>query len=152
MWSKIVTPSFGDIDGLRHVNNCMLPVWFELAREPVFRLFHPDLSYDRWQLIMARISVDFLAQMRLGADVEIRTSVRKIGRSSLTVHQEAWQNGEMAARGEAVIVHYDFAGRKSLPIPEDVREKLLEHMAPEGEAPARARPARIAAAGRGQRR
>lgn len=143
MWTKTVTPSFGDIDGLRHVNNCMLPIWFELSREPIFRLFHPDLSYDGWRLIMARIGVDFVAQMRLGFDVEIRTSIRKIGRSSLTVYQEAWQNGQLGAKGEAVIVHYDFANQKSLPIPEDVREKLAGHMLPEDSPPARTRSGRF---------
>lgn len=133
MWKKIVTPRFGDIDGLRHINNCMLPVWFELAREPMFRLFHPDFGkgMDDWRLIMARISVDFTSQMRLGADVEIRTYVRKIGRSSLTVFQEAWQDGELGAKGEAVIVHYDFPNKKSLPIPEPVRDELVKHMVEE---------------------
>ena len=131
MWIKSVTPGFGDIDGLRHVNNCMLPVWFELAREPVFRLFHPDLSYPDWQLIMARISVDFVAQMRIGYDVELRTFIRKLGRSSLTVYQEAWQNGQLGAKGEAVIVHYDFVNQKSLAIPGHIREVFAQHMAPD---------------------
>lgn len=129
MWKKSITPRFGDIDGLRHVNNCMLPIWFETAREPLFRLFHPefDTAVD-WRLIMARISVDFVSQMRLGFDVEIRTFVKKMGRSSLTVYQEAWQEGELGAKGEAVVVHYDFANRKSLPIPDEVRRELERHM------------------------
>lgn len=133
MWTKSVTPRFGDIDGLRHINNCLLPVWFELAREPVFRLFHPDLNMnmDDWRLIMARISIDFTAQMRLGSDVEIRTFIKKLGRSSLTVFQEAWQDGELGAKGEAVIVHYDFRNQKSLPIPDHVRVELDRHLVDE---------------------
>ncbi len=129
MWTKSVTPRFGDIDGLRHINNCMLPIWFETGREPLFRLFHPEFDPGtEWRLIMARISVDFVDQMRLGADVEIRTFVRKIGRSSLTVYQEAWQDGRLGAKGEAIIVHYDFPNKKSLPIPDGVRDELGRHM------------------------
>ncbi|MDR0362808.1 MAG: acyl-CoA thioesterase [Planctomycetota bacterium] len=127
MWVKTVTPGFGDIDGLRHINNCKLPVWFELSREPVFRLFHPNLSLDGWQLIMARISVDFVAQMRLGSDITIHTFIRKIGRSSMTVFQEAWQNGQLGAKGEAIIVYFDFENEKSIPIPDAIRVELEKH-------------------------
>ena len=143
MWSKMVTPRFGDIDGLRHINNCVLPVWFELAREPFFRLFHPEPDFSDWRLIMARISVDFVAQLRLGYDVELRTYVQKLGRSSITVYQEAWQCGELGAKGEAVIVHYDFPNRKSLPIPDDVRSRLEEHLLTGDEAAPRGKSGRF---------
>ena len=148
MWTKSITPRFGDIDGLRHINNCMLPVWFEIGREPIFRYFHPDLDLEGWRLIMAKISVDFVSQMRLGADIEIRTFIKKIGRSSMTVYQEAWQDGELGAKGEAIIVHYDFDNLKSLPIPEDIREELLKHMVDEDNPNLRSRSGRFPGAGK----
>lgn len=129
MWKKTVTPRFGDIDGLRHINNCKLPEWFELAREPFFRFFHPDLeAMENWSLIMARITVDFVSQMRLGSDVEIHTYIKKIGRSSVTTYQEAWQEGRLGAKGEAIVVHYDFRNLKSLPIPDHIRRELEKHL------------------------
>ncbi len=128
MLSTTVTPRFGDIDGLRHINNTKLPEWFELARMPLYRIFHPDLNLDGWSLIMARIAVDFTAQMTFDKEVEIRTWVSRIGRSSFTVSQEAWQDGVLAARGEAVIVHYDFAGLSSLAIPDARRHELSQHL------------------------
>ncbi len=143
MWTKTVTPAFGDVDGLRHINNCLLPVWFELAREPVFRLFHPQLSLEGWQLIMAKISVDFVAQMRLGSDVDLRTYVKKIGRSSLTVYQEAWQKDQLGAKGEAVIVHFDFEKEKSIPIPDEIRAELEKHLLPDDTAGLRTRSGRF---------
>ena len=129
MFIKIVTPRFGDVDGLRHINNTMLPVWFELGRDPLFRYFNPDMSLERWNLIMAHIDVDFVTPMVLGADIEIRTAVSRIGRTSFTVHQEAWQQGVLGAKGKAVVVHYDFQNRKPLPIPDDIRARLMEHLA-----------------------
>lgn len=137
MWKHVVTPRFGDADGLRHINNCALPQWFELGRDPVCRLFMPVLDYDDFPLILARLGVDFVAQMRFGADVEIRTYVKRVGRSSLTVYQEAWQNGQLGAKGESVIVHYDFAAGKSVPIPARVREELEAHAIPAAEVPPR---------------
>lgn len=129
MFTKIVTPRFGDVDGLRHINNTMLPVWFELGRDPLFRYFNPEMSLENWNLIMAHIDVDFLLPMSLGADIEIRTSLARIGNSSLTVHQEAWQNGVLSAQGNAVVVHYDFTSRQSRPIPDAIRAQLKEHLA-----------------------
>ena len=129
MFSKTVTPRFGDVDGLRHINNTMLPVWFELGREPLFRYFNPGMSLENWNLIMAHIDVDFIVPMTLGADIEIRTTVSKIGRSSFTVYQEAWQSATLCAKGSAVVVHYDFINKKSLPVPDDIRALLEEHLA-----------------------
>ncbi len=129
MFSKTVTPRFGDVDGLRHINNTMLPVWFELGREPLFRYFNPGMSLENWNLIMAHIDVDFIVPMTLGADIEIRTIVSKIGRSSFTVYQEAWQSGTLCAKGSAVVVHYDFINKKSMPVPDDIRILLKEHLA-----------------------
>ncbi len=129
MFSKTVTPRFGDVDGLRHINNTMLPVWFELGREPLFRYFNPDMSLESWNLIMAHIDVDYLVPMALGSDIEIRTTLSKIGRTSFTVYQEAWQSGTLSAKGSAVVVHYDFQHRKSLPISDSVRSLLEEHLA-----------------------
>lgn len=129
MFTKSLTPRFGDVDGLRHINNTMLPVWFELGRDPLFRYFNPDMSLERWNLIMAHIDVDFVAPMALGADIEIRTAVSQIGRTSFTVHQEAWQSGVLGAEGNAVVVHYDFRARKPVPIPDAARAHLKEHLA-----------------------
>ncbi len=128
MFSKIVTPRFGDVDGLRHINNTMLPVWFELGREPLFRYFNPDMRLENWNLIMAHIDVDYIVPMALGSDIEIRTTVSKIGRTSFTVYQEAWQAETLSAKGNAVVVHYDFQNLKSILIPEAIRSLLEEHL------------------------
>ena len=132
MFSTIVSPRFGDIDGLGHVNNTVLPVWFEIGRNPIFRLFSPDLalSPDVWHLILVRTEFDFLRQMYFRSDVEIRTYITKIGNSSFTVGHEAWQEGELKVRGQAVLVYYDFKLQKAIPLPDSIREILKEHMLP----------------------
>lgn len=132
MFKTTVAPRFGDIDGLGHVNNTVLPVWFEIGRNSVFRLFSHDLdlSPEKWHLILVRTEFDFLSQMYFRSDVEIRTFIEKIGNSSFTVGHEAWQEGELKVRGQAVLVYYDFKLQKALPLPGPVREMLKEHMLP----------------------
>lgn len=136
MFSINVSPRFGDIDGLGHVNNTVLPVWFETGRNSIFRLFSPDLdlSPDVWHLILVRIEFDFLSQMYFRSDVEIRTFVTKIGNSSFTVGHEAWQEGELKVKGQAVLVYYDFKLQKSIPLPDSIRETLKTHMLPSMDA------------------
>lgn len=130
MFEMTISPRFGDMDGLRHINNCLVPVWFENARTPIFRIFNPSMrvDFDHWNLIMARIEADFLREMHWGEDVRIVTHVVKIGSSSFTVGQEAWQGGKLCAMGTAVHVHYDFSTGSSARIPGEIREKLEEHL------------------------
>ncbi|HHV23877.1 MAG TPA: acyl-CoA thioesterase [Methanosarcina sp.] len=132
MFSMTVSPRFGDIDGLGHVNNTVLPIWFEIGRNPIFRLFSPDLdlSPDVWHLILVRTEFDFLRQMYFRSEVEIRTFIAKIGNSSFTVGHEAWQEGELKVRGQAVLVYYDFKLQKAISLPDSIREVLKAHMLP----------------------
>ncbi len=124
MYSEVLSPRFGETDALGHINNTAVPVWFEKAREPLFRLFTPDMDVHNWKLIIARISVDFLGEIFYGEDVELRTWLAKIGNSSMTVRQEVWQNGECRARGDAAMIHYDYQARVSVSIPADIRTEL----------------------------
>jgi len=105
-------------------------MWFETARNPYFRLFNPELDLTRWDLILARFEVDFLNQMYYGYDVEIRSWISRIGRSSFEIYQEAWQEGKLGAKGTAVLVHFDFSQQKSIPVPDTIKKELEKHMMP----------------------
>ncbi len=49
MFTHKFSPSFTDTDALGHINNTRLPVWFERARNDLFRLFTPDLDPKKWR-------------------------------------------------------------------------------------------------------
>jgi acyl-CoA thioester hydrolase len=133
MFSITISPRFGDTDALGHINNAVLALWFETARNPLFRIFSPDLTLSRetWPLIMAHTDYDFVGELMFQYDAEIRSWVSRIGTKSFTVYHEAWQQGRLCAKGSAVIVHYNFNSRRSTPIPEDKRQLLAEHLLPE---------------------
>lgn len=130
MFTLNLTPSFNDTDALGHINNTRLPAWFEQARNDLFRLFTPDLDPKKWCLILASIKVDFLGELFYGKDIEIKTYLGRIGNSSFIVIQEAWQNGKIGARGEATLVHYNFANKKSMPIEGELHKALTAHLIP----------------------
>ncbi|MBK1850024.1 MULTISPECIES: acyl-CoA thioesterase [unclassified Marinobacter] len=122
-------PRFSDTDALGHISNTTLPVWFEQARMPLFKIFHPTLDVKSWPLIIARVEIDFVAQSYWHLPVEVRTGVGKIGNSSFQAVQEAWQDGKLIARGTAVLIHFDYASEKAVAIPDDIRAELSRHLA-----------------------
>ena len=128
MLSTMITPRFYETDAFGHINNIVVAGWFEAGREDIFRVFTPELDPQKLPLILARIEVDFVAQIYYGSDVEIRTGIGKFGRSSFIVLQEAWQNGGVVARGRAVQVYFNHATQASEPLPEQFREVLSAHL------------------------
>lgn len=125
MYSQQLQPRFNDTDALGHINNTVIAVWFEGARDPLFRLFTPDLNPTDWRLILAKFSVEFHAELFYGQPVEIRTWVSRVGNSSFDVSQQAWQQGKLCASGVAVLVHYDFVGKSSVPLDTQQQASLL---------------------------
>lgn len=114
---------FYETDALQHVSNTAIVRWFETCREPVFKMFNPELDVNNWNLIVASYKVDLLQQIFLG-DITVKTGVSRIGNSSFVAYQEVWQNDQKCASGETVMVHYNYNDKTSEPIPSDVRRQL----------------------------
>lgn len=119
---------FYETDGLGHVGNTVHVGWFEAARDPLFKLFSPELNLSAWPLILASYKVDFLAQIYYGKPVTIKTWVGRLGGSSFDVYQEIWQNGEHCATGVTTMVHFNYENQKAETIPDDIRQKMLVHL------------------------
>lgn len=125
MLSETFKIRFYETDALRHVNNTVVPQWFETAREPIFKLFNPDLNLEQWPLILASYTVDFVAQIHYGQDVTVKTGIRRVGNSSFVVAQEVWQAEQLVAKGETTLVYFDYAPQKSCSIPDDIKTQLM---------------------------
>lgn len=133
MYELTVTPRFYETDAFGHVNNTVVTGWFETGRSPLFQLFGSGMdSPSELPLILARVEVDFVGQIYYGNDVLIRTGIERIGNSSFVVTQQAWQNGELVARGKAVQVYFEHDKQASSPIPERFRTELERNL---GELP-----------------
>ncbi|WP_159817368.1 acyl-CoA thioesterase [Colwellia sp. 20A7] len=128
MFTEKLMPRFNDTDALGHINNTTIPVWFEGGREPIFRLFIPDLDLSKWKLIIAKIEVSYHGQLFYGQEVEIRTFIGRIGGASFDAYQEVWQHGEKCASGSASMVHFNYQTQASEKIPDDIRIELAKHL------------------------
>lgn len=128
MFETTISPRMNETDALGHISNTVMPIWFETARQPIFEIVHPSQTLAGWPLIVARIEVDYVGQVFTGNDVLIRTAVARIGTSSFTTYQEAWQNGQLVAKGYVVHVYFDYQRKQSAPLPESVTAKLRAHI------------------------
>ena len=128
MISETIKPRFLETDALGHINNTVIPGWFEGARDPVFRWFTPDLDTKKWRLILAKIDVAFHEELYYEYPVEIRTYIGRIGNSSFDVYQEVWQHEQKCASGTAVLVHFNHQTKASASIPADIQALMNEHM------------------------
>lgn len=128
MFTESIPPRFSDTDALGHINNTMVPIWFEGARDPIFRLFSPELDVQNWQLILAKIDVSYHAQMYYGQPLELRTYISRIGGASFDVYQELWQAGKLAASGTAVMVHFCYKENTSKKIADSVKSEMQQHL------------------------
>jgi acyl-CoA thioester hydrolase len=118
------------MDILGHINNTVPVVWFELARNPIIEIFDPrmELTRETFSLIIAHTDYDYVDQLYFQYEVEIKTWISRIGTKSFTSYHEAWQQGRLCVKGSAVMVYYDFNVEQSMPIPEDKKKQLAEHL------------------------
>ena len=119
-----IEPRFCELDGLAHINNATFLEWFEQARIPLFRIFNPTLDLSKWNLIIAKNSIEYLRPVEFGEDVTIETFLSKIGNSSMVIEHRLFQSGELACSGNTVMIHYDYNAKKSVPMTDEQKEKL----------------------------
>lgn len=120
---------FGDTDALGHVNNAAYATFAELGRVDLMG----SVSWDEGGPILARIAIDFHAQVRLGSRVVVTTEVESIRRSSIALHQEILADGVKAATVRSVVVWFDYQAQRSVRVPDPVRQALLGGSTPQGD-------------------
>jgi acyl-CoA thioester hydrolase len=120
---------YGDLDPQGHVNNARFLTYFEQARIEYWikmGFFTKDQSFMEIGVIIADIHLTYLAPVYFGQNIKVGVRVTKLGNRSMTWEQnivDAETEKELA-RGELVIVAYDYNAGKPIPIPQEWREKI----------------------------
>ena len=68
-----IVPRVSETDGVGHINNVFVPIWFEAGRREIFRIFSPNLDFVNWKLALVKVTVEYLDQLYLAENVEVRT-------------------------------------------------------------------------------
>ena len=121
---------WGDMDALGHVNNTVYFRYMESGRiaflEQAAGAFDPHGEGP----VIVTAYCTFLKQLTYPGEVEVRTFVGPPGRSSFEVTHEIrlvgpdGQAGDVHAEGGGKVVWIDFAGGKSVPLPDGLRALL----------------------------
>jgi acyl-CoA thioester hydrolase len=119
---------FGDLDAMRHVNNVAFLAFFEDARvQYLSQLLGSDpTTRTEFGLIFAECKINYRAPAFY--DEEIRTCVRpaEVARSSVKLEfaMHAVGDQRLLADGYGVVVGYDYAAGRSMPLPDSFKDAL----------------------------
>jgi len=120
---------YGDLDAQGHVNNAKYLTFFEQARLQYLMhlgLFARNQSFMDLGAIVADVHIAFLAPVHYGDQVKVGVRTEKLGNKSMTVEQNIVNiaGGEELAKGEIVLVAFNYREQKTIPVPDDWREKI----------------------------
>ena len=122
---------YGDLDPQGHVNNAKYLTYFEQARIAYWidmGFFTTDQSFMEIGVILADVHLTYLAPVYFGQKIKVGVHVARLGNKSMTWEQNVVnvESGKELARAEIVIVAYDYRQEKTIPIPQEWREKIVE--------------------------
>ena len=115
---------YGDTDRQGHVNNAVFATFMETGRVELIYNPQDPLLEDGFSFVLAKLDIDYIAEVLWPGKVEIGTRVTRVGRSSVSMQQAVFQAAKLCASAETVVVHFDQTTRKSHPFSEAQRAKL----------------------------
>ena len=120
---------YGDLDPQGHVNNAKFLTYFEQARLAYWiqmGLFTKDQSFMELGIILADVHITYLEPVYYGQNIKVGVHVSKLGNKSMTWQQNIVDadTGREFARGEVIIVTYDYKDEKTIPVPQEWRERI----------------------------
>jgi len=125
---------FRDCDPLGHVNNAVYLTYLEDARLTLWQVQLGGVARTDEQgrrgegFILARAEVDFRAQVRFGAELEVRLALAAFGRTSATYDYEIvdLKSNMTVATAKTVQVWFDYDTQKPVPLSEETKRKLSQ--------------------------
>jgi len=122
---------YGDLDPQGHVNNAKHLTYFEQARIQYMielGLFTKDQSFMKIGVILADVHITYFEPIYFGQNIKVGVHAAKLGTKSMTWEQNIVDadTEKDLAKGEVVIVTYDYQQEKTIPIPQEWRERIVE--------------------------
>ncbi|MFL5037373.1 MAG: acyl-CoA thioesterase, partial [Microvirga sp.] len=103
VWTEDVL-RFGDTDANGHINTALFATLCESGRVNLFRTrFDPTLPKNRF-FVIARLGIDFRAELNFPGRVRTGTWITRLGRSSVSLAQVILSGDTLAAEADAVCV------------------------------------------------
>jgi acyl-CoA thioester hydrolase len=120
---------WGDMDAMGHVNNAVYFRYIEQARIEWFFSMDVATTPATDGPVVINANCTFLRQLKFPGDLEIRTFIGTIGRSSFETMQEIRRVDDpdtLIAEGGAKVVWVDPQTGKSMSLPDAFRQQLTK--------------------------
>jgi acyl-CoA thioester hydrolase len=117
-WIQRERVRFRDCDSMGHVNNAVYSTYLEQARIGILGDLEP--------FILARVEIDFRAELRAGEHVEVRSRCSRVGTKSFELEHEVWAGDRLVADAKSVLVGYDYEAGTSVPLTKNQRRRLAQ--------------------------
>ena len=119
---------WGEMDAYGHVNNIVFFRYFETARMAYFeeiQFGEPSNPSDVGP-ILASTNCRFRRPLSYPDTIHVGARVSEMGEDRFTMEYQIYseEHGDIAAKGEGVIVSYDYAVQQKAPLPDDVRQRI----------------------------
>ena len=121
---------YGDLDPQGHVNNAKHLTYFEQARVAYMielELFTKDQSFMKIGMILADVHITYFEPIYFGQNIKVGVRAARFGTKSMTWEQNIvdTDTDKEVAKGEVVIITYDYKEEKTIPIPQVWRERII---------------------------
>ncbi len=126
---KKIQIRFGDIDIMGHVNNGVQLSYLDLARWKYFeQVYGQTISWNDAALIVAHLDIDFLSPILLNDQIEVHTSIYKIGNKSISLTQNIIDanTGDIKTKTTQVMVAFSQKLGESIEVPETLKIRIRE--------------------------
>ena len=122
---------YGDLDPQGHVNNAKHLTYFEQARIAYMvelGLFTKDQSFMEIGIILADVHITYLVPVYFGEQIKVGVHISKLGSKSMMWMQNIVdaKTGKELAKGEVIMVMYDYKEEKTINVPHEWREKIKQ--------------------------
>lgn len=113
---------WGDMDALGHVNNARYFDYFQEARVEWLSSIGLGLR-DATGPVVVNISCTYLKPVIYPARLRLCSQLHSLGRSSMVLDHDLYQDECLMAQGVCKIVWIDYRTNTSIPFPDKIRER-----------------------------
>jgi acyl-CoA thioester hydrolase len=117
---------FNDLDGMGHVNNVIYLTYMEGARIAWWLHVTGRSGLSAVDMILARTEVDYRSPASFGERLEVGVRCASMRRTSFVLEFRVEETGtqRLVAEARKVLVHYDYATARPVPLGPDLRERI----------------------------
>ncbi|MHB8604050.1 MAG: acyl-CoA thioesterase [Thermoplasmatota archaeon] len=125
-FSVEVPVRFRDCDPMGHLNNAVVATFLEIARTDYWMKKRGLATLSAFDIIVARVEIDFVSQSAYGETLVVRCGIERIGETSFVLAYEIADKatGRLVARAKTVQVYFDYEKNAKRAIPTELRAAL----------------------------